>query len=137
MALRALLLTTGLTLAVTAPWAAAAPGPTAFQSPSGNIGCFIGADAVRCDIRAHDWPTPKKPSSCDVDYGQGLQVGPGSTRGSFVCAGDTTLGSGRKLAYGRSITRGHLWCTSRASGMTCRNARDHGFTLSRKAAQRF
>jgi hypothetical protein len=117
-----------------APASAEAVG---FQSPSGNIGCFMTKTAVRCDIRHHEWPLPPKPPSCDVDYGQGVQVGK-RRKGSFVCAGDTTLGQGRKLPYGQSIRRGRFRCKSRTDGMRCVNRRNkHGFLLSRERVNLF
>jgi hypothetical protein len=39
------------------------------------------------------------------------------------------------LPYGQSWQRAGLTCLSEQSGVSCRNARGHGFTLSR-AAQR-
>jgi Family of unknown function (DUF6636) len=108
-----------------------------FHSPSGNIGCILSKSGVRCDIAQHDWPTPKKPGWCDVDYGQGLQVGKHG-RASFVCAGDTVLHSGGPLAYGESTRRGRFRCRSKVTGMKCVNVRNgHGFNLSREHAKRF
>jgi hypothetical protein len=111
---------------------------TGFQSPSGNIGCVIGRrGGVRCDIRNREWSPPPKPASCRLDWGFGLTVGL-RRRGRFVCAGDTTLGQGRRLAYGEAIRRGRFRCLSRRSGMRCTNRRNgHGFSLSRERARRF
>jgi len=110
---------------------------TFFQSPSRNIGCVITKRGVRCDIAERDWRPPPKPSSCPVDWGEGLTVGRrGQAR--FVCAGDTVLGMGRRLQYRRSIRRGRFRCTSRRKGMHCVNRRNaHGFELSRERARRF
>jgi hypothetical protein len=59
-------------------------------------------------------------------------------RGHFICAGDTVLNDRRRLAYGSSIRRGRYLCTSRRSGMRCRNSRTgHGFKLSRQRARGF
>lgn len=109
----------------------------AFQSPSGNIGCYITKGSVRCDIAEKNWPTPRKPRTCDVDYGQGLAVGKRGKAG-FVCAGDTTLHAGPVLDYGETIRRGRFRCKSRTHGMRCVNRRNgHGFFLSREFAKRF
>ena len=43
-----------------------------FQSPSGNIACAMGGGIVRCDILEHSWSPPPKPSSCDLDWGNGV-----------------------------------------------------------------
>ncbi len=116
-----------LAVALAAPSSAAAL--TTFSSPSRNIGCYMDRSSVRCDIRSRTWSPPRKPASCDVDYGQGIGLG---RRASFVCAGDTALGAKRRLAYGSTIRVGHFTCTSRTGGMTCRNhLTSHGFTLAR------
>ena len=127
----ALILAAALSLAL-----AAEAGAVSFQSPSENIGCALTKAGVRCDIAQRDWNPPPKPASCPVDWGQGLTLGRRG-RGRFVCAGDTVLNVGRRLAYGRSIRRGRFRCTSRRSGMRCVNRRNgHGFFLSRQHAGR-
>jgi hypothetical protein len=114
-----------------------------FHTPDANIGCVVlagkysqGGEA-RCDIAEHSWPTPKKPASCDVDYGGGLAVG-SHGRAGFVCAGDTTLHQGKKLAPGAAVAAGPYRCVNLGEAVRCVN-RDtgHGFKLSRTAAQRF
>ena len=117
--------------------ASAAAAPVSFQSPSGNIGCYMDRNGVRCDIAEHTWPTPPKPAWCEVDYGFGLFVGK-RRRATLLCAGDTTLHQGRVLAYGRSVRRGRFRCRSRTDGMRCVNRRNgHGFFLSRDRVSRF
>jgi hypothetical protein len=114
-----------------------------FHSPDGNIGCamIFGKDAfggqARCDIAKHDWPTPPKPKSCELDYGQGLVVG-AHRKASFVCAGDTALHQGKVLPVGQAVKLGPYKCKSLPGAMRCIN-RDtgHGFKLSRKVAKRF
>ena len=124
-------------LAIALSAAAQASASGFFQSPSGNIGCVISRHAVRCDIREHDWTAPPKPASCELDWGSGVAVDRHG-RAGIVCAGDTTLGAGRHLAYGDSIARGRFRCVSRRRGMRCVNRRnDHGFALSRERARRF
>lgn len=120
--------------ALAVPATAAAVG---FQSPSRNIGCMMDTSGVRCDIRERSWSPPPKPSSCELDWGQGLVVGR-SGRGRFVCAGDTAAGDGRRLAFGTSIRRGRFSCSSSTAGIRCVNRRNgHGFFLSRQRARRF
>ncbi|WP_354697228.1 DUF6636 domain-containing protein [Paraconexibacter sp. AEG42_29] len=117
------------------PSEAVRPSPvddlTSFASPSRNIGCAVGPSYARCDIKTKSWSAPAKPASCEYDYGQGLEV-TSAGAGRVVCAGDTALPPPglRRLAYGQSVTRGGITCTSRTSGVTCRNGRGHGFTLS-------
>lgn len=116
---------------------AAAAHAGAFQSPSGNIGCYLSSSGARCDIADHRWHAPAKPKRCDLDWGNGLGINRKGRRGYVVCAGDTTLHQGRRLAYGRSLRAGGITCTSRVSAMTCRNAAGHGFRLSRESYRLF
>lgn len=125
--------------------AAVAAAPAAakivsFQTPSRNIGCIgetaAAGNTVRCDIRVRNWSPPPRPRGCTLDWGQGLTLD-ARGRARFVCAGDTALNNGRRLAYGTSIRIGTIVCRSRVTGLTCTNRRGHGFTLSRQRARRF
>ena len=91
---------------------------TALNSPSGNIGCYIDPNSVRCDIQERDWAPPPKPASCNenVGWGQGLTLSVGEPA-SFVCAGDTALTTGDPLAFGDKIVAGPIECTSAESGI--------------------
>src|SRR6188768_1241865 len=83
----------------------------AFTSPSGNIGCILDQESVRCDIRERTWDPGKVPKDCELDYGQGIEMRAGDFP-HFVCAGDTTLGAGPPLPYGEVTTKGLLSCES-------------------------
>ncbi len=102
-----------------------------FTSPSGNIGCAIEPGHVRCDIDQRSWSPPPRPADCpsQTGYGQGISLnahGPAE----FVCAGDTTLGTGSALAYGQYHASGGVSCNSEYAGMRCSNSDGHGFVLS-------
>lgn len=148
-----LVVATALTLAVVAAGFAAIPasaGSTApaatgatergsrhvyFTSPSGNIGCLLTRRRARCDIAEYNYSPPPKPASCDFDWGQSLQV---RKRAHFICVSDTVAVGDRVLRYGDSLRRGNRKCTSRRSGMVCRNLHTgHGFRLSRDDVDRF
>jgi hypothetical protein len=103
-----------------------------FFSPSHNIGCYLTADQTRCDVLKREWTIPR-PSGCptDLDWGFGATLTPRG-RGRAVCAGDSALGSGKTLKYGRSISRFGFTCTSSKAGMRCRNRAGHGFFVSRQ-----
>jgi len=105
-----------------------------FTSPSGNIGCMLSGDLLRCDIAARDWSPPPRPADCPdfTDYGQGILVHPYGPA-TFVCAGDTALGGGPALPYGQFQAGGGMSCNSEPSGMRCSNSDGHGFTISRQA----
>ncbi len=110
-----------------------------FKTPSGNIGCLYESSPayLRCDIRSGLVPKPSRPRSCDLDWGDSVSLGRnGGTK--VVCHGDTVLSSSAPvLRYGSTWTRGAFTCTSRRAGLTCENAADHGFFLSRASWRRF
>ena len=124
---------TAVALAALAALPAAAAGLTSFQTPSKNIGCiggtFDGRQFLRCDIGRTRVPAPPRPSTCDADYGNAFEMSP-SGRAHRICHGDTALGGPRVLGYGRSIRIGAFSCTSRQTGLTCRNRAGHGWFLS-------
>jgi hypothetical protein len=127
-----------LLLAVAAGAHAAGDGfRDGFRTPSGNIVCAYYAGSLRCDIGRGLRPRPRRPRSCDVDYGQGLTV-MGRGRASIVCAGDTVLFHDvPTLRYGRTWRSGGITCISRSVGLTCRNADGRGFFLSRERYRLF
>jgi hypothetical protein len=116
-----------------------------FETPSHNIACGWFAEGtkpsdtyLRCEIRSLLSPMPKRPPSCDVDWGYGMSIA--STGGaSVLCAGDTIRRQGSRsiLAYGATWRRQGFVCTSAFVGLTCRNTSGHGFFLSRERWKRF
>ena len=104
---------------------------TAFSTPSGNIGCVMDPEYVRCDIRDRSWEPPPEPSSCELDFGQGIELA-NETRSHLVCAGDTTLGAEDTLEYGETSKVGPYRCVSAAAGITCQAETGHGFFLSKE-----
>lgn len=108
------------------------PADQFFQSPTGNIGCVVSAGYARCDVAERDWNPGPRPSDCPkiTDYGQGIEFEPGS-EARLVCAGDTTLGAGKKLPYEESIVKGDVTCTSTEEGVTCGDVEGNGFFISR------
>lgn len=113
--------------------AVAQAGP--FQSPSGNIGCYVSKQGARCDIRHKQWKAPPKPKNCELDWGGGLAVDRQGKAG-VVCAGDTALNQGPVLAYGKTFTKGRFRCKSTMSGVRCNNIETgHGFFISRQTYQ--
>jgi hypothetical protein len=111
-----------------------------FRSPSGNIHCqyfAVDGDAtIRCDLRQiSNRPLPR-PRDCDLDWGQAFEISGRANRGTPLCHGDTVQDNRLPvLPYGQHWQRAGLTCISEQNGVSCRNARGHGFTLSR-AAQR-
>jgi hypothetical protein len=130
--------------ALTALFAPVAMAQEGFRSPSGNIHCQFfaaggGSDAtIRCDLRQTSNRPPPRPRDCDLEWGQAFEISARATHGTRLCYGDTVQDNRLPvLPYGRSWQRAGLSCTSDRSGVTCRNARGHGFTLSRGAQRVF
>ena len=119
----------GIAVLATAPAAPAAL--VSFQTPSRNIGCIGDATYLRCDVRTTTAPIPPRPRSCDLDWGDAFGMAPRS-RSRRICHGDTALGAGPVLRYGRSRRIGPFRCVSQTAGLTCRNRAGHGWFLSRQ-----
>ena len=137
MTLRAAVASAAVIVASAAPPGEAAPeaAGSAFVLPSRNIACLylqaarsIGPASLRCDILSGLRPEPRR--RCELDWtGVAMRA---RTRAAAQCAGDTVYDRRAPvLRYGRSWRRGAFRCVSRRSGLTCRNAADHGFFLAR------
>lgn len=99
-----------------------------FRTPSGAVGCAYyrdpsSAPSVRCDVRGggdHAWTVRA------------------TGRARRTRATDTVLDPRAPvLAYGHTRRFGRIACTSRPTGLTCRNADGHGFTLARERQRIF
>lgn len=118
-----------------ATFSVTANADVSFKTPSNNIGCYGTSTEVRCDIRTSSAKRPPKPRSCRADWGTAFEL-TRTGRGHGRCVSDSALpypGSGmRTLRYGTSIrVNNRITCTSRTTGLTCRNTRGHGFLLSK------
>jgi hypothetical protein len=101
----------------------------AFKSPTGNITCVMSTESgsfTQCELRSMPRrggffiPRRGRVSRYDVSSYDDL------SNQRFV------------LRYGRSRSLGRFKCSSRYSGMTCRNrASGHGFTISRQRQRVF
>lgn len=122
---------------------AAASGVRGFQSPSRNIVCagYTGSQpaSLRCDITSGLRPRPARPKGCKFDYGGSLGLG-AHGRGRVLCVSEAPLADPTKapvLAYGRTWHDGPFTCTSRVTGVRCRNLDGHGIFLSRQHSYLF
>lgn len=100
-----------------------------FQTPSKRIMCaYIGQTTRSAEIR------------CDLTFLNDVAyvVGP-KGKGRRVHVTDAVGDPKAKVvAYGHSVSYGRYTCTSRTSGLTCRNrATKHGFTVSREKRRVF
>ena len=106
-----------------------------FHTPSDNIHCVLMSgdfEGARCDMLALTQSFPKRPVDCDLDWGDAFEIGATDRQGHVVCHGDTVISpDSMELGYGASATLGEFTCTSQKTGMTCTNARGHGFSIAR------
>lgn len=111
-----------------------------FQSPTGNIGCFImtGEETMaRCDIADYTPSFVNDQGLCELDYGNAFAVGQYG-RGGVACVGDTALlEDAEVLEYGEEISIGGITCWSEKTGMTCANNNGHGFSVSKRKQEVF
>ncbi len=115
-----------------------------FRTPSGNIHClFTEAEAeypanLRCDIMQVDTPLPRAPRDCDGEWGRSFSISAGDVIGEMICTGDAVFNeSNPVLDYGQTWQQSGFTCTSEQSGISCFNAKRHGFSLSRSVRKVF
>jgi hypothetical protein len=113
-----------------------------FRSPSSNIFCQADkADAgyvLRCDVMKISNKPPPKPKDCDLDWGRAFEISDTAASAQRLCYGDTVANEALPpLAYGATWQRHGFSCKSEQSGVTCTNAKGHGFELARGAQRLF
>lgn len=108
--------------------AAAEAAVKTFRSPSGQLGCMYYND-------------PDVPASvrCEWTGGNDRAVVVERTgKGKRIRITDTVMDPGaRVLPYGTTRRYGPIRCTSRRTGITCKNRAGHGFTVSVQARKVF
>lgn len=121
----------------------ASAGAVTFSSPTGNIICVGDTDeivGVECYIDNIQKSTVKKPAGCQLDWGQTFFVGR-TGKAQVVCHGDVpesaTAPYYKPLGYGQTQYGKGWTCTSKKTGMTCKNQVGRGFTLSRNSQKTF
>ena len=114
--------------------------PIGFQTPSKNVYCQFyaedGPSTLRCDMMQVD-VQPRPPVPCEGDYGRAFEM---TARGPAerICRSDTLYDPSLPvLAYGEIWQRGGFTCRSEQTGLTCFNAMEHGFSLSRARQEVF
>ena len=110
-----------------------------FRSPTGNINCILYSDpsgaTARCDLMELTQSYTKKPAGCEFDWGRSFAVD-NTGKGYLACVSDAVGGGGvAVLRYGQAVSLGGISCVSAETGMTCTNAKGHGFSVA-KAKQK-
>jgi hypothetical protein len=114
-----------------------------FRSPSGNIHCYYDSKAyapngsqplLTCGLSHADYAMRLQRRCLAGDWhGFGLRT---NAKPAIFCSGNPDFSIHpvyTALAYGKSWTRGRFTCTSRITGVTCRNAGGHGLFISRQS----
>jgi hypothetical protein len=111
-----------------------------FRSPTGNIRCFVG-NRLYCSIGSAAYAERlqarcMRPDGSGVDWhGFALTA---TRRATVFCTSNpaynpkTQRPSYPRLAYGKTFRHGAFSCTSRITGVTCRNRAGHSLFLSRQ-----
>jgi hypothetical protein len=113
-----------------------------FRSPSGNIKCYYNpkgltsrgfTPVLRCSLNHADYAVTLQ-HRCESGDWHGFTLTP-TRKPLLFCPGGATGDHPvyRTLAYGKSWQRGPFTCTSRVTGVTCRNRTGHGLFISRQA----
>lgn len=119
---------------------AADRGATYFETPSGNIACFLLSYDVRlvdCVVQERDFADPPRPADCNLDWAPQFTLGGDSSYGA--CRGDVDgTPTDTVLRYGGTAVNGPITCRSEVTGLSCTNDKtSHGFTISRATYRLF
>ena len=133
-------LAAALALSALLPGFAWAQSANSIQTPSHHIFClYQPADgpspaSVRCDLlepKLQSMPTPRQ---CTGEFGDAFAITANGARGSAMCHSDAVRNlQSPVLAYGAAWRPDGFTCVSRSTGLSCANAKGHGFTISREA----
>jgi hypothetical protein len=115
-----------------------------FRSPTGNIRCLYvpGRPSLfLCSLARANYAKQLQarclgPSRSGVDW-HGFSLGP-TTRGKVLCTGGILYNPIQRptyvtLPYAKTWRRGAFTCSSRVTGVTCRNPKGHGLFVSRES----
>jgi uncharacterized protein DUF6636 len=111
-----------------------------FQSPSGNINCFLGTDlkdaaTVTCEVKNHTWRALPRPANCPLNWGSRVRLDQGRAA-ELDCYAQQMPTPDQTLAYGQTKSQGPITCDSETGGMTCTDtSTGHFFRVSRDTYQ--
>ncbi len=116
-------------------------GTFRFQTPSGNIACYLGPAErggtdgfVACEIGDHTYSAPPPPPTCHLAWGGRIKLAQGG-QPEFACHGDTMRSADLPtLDYGETAFSGAIRCAIEPAGITCTDtSTGHFFRLSRES----
>lgn len=135
VSIRVLLAAAVLLAGAPAVASAAETSITGFQTPSKTTACavtvFEDVVSLRCDVSQATTETPRKPESCEYDYGFAFGMAP-TGRSRRLCVSDTPFDpSFEVLAYGERYKRRGFTCGLTRVRLRCVNRSGRGWELSR------
>jgi hypothetical protein len=131
------------TAATALPLAATANAgvPPSFQTPSGNILCWVADNAASCRVITYAYAVPPPPGDCmSPGWGNSFFLDQGKPP-FLTCDSDPSgtyngLRTHTTLGYGQTQSVGVMTCDSETSGVTCTdNSSGHFFRVSRDSYQ--
>jgi hypothetical protein len=111
-------------------------GPPSFQTPSGNITCWVDDKVASCEVDNRSYEPP--PGNCalaqNFDWRHfWLEQGKSP---EILCDRQYDLPSAMTLDYGQTFSVGVMTCDSEPAGLTCTdNSTGHFFRVSRESYQ--
>lgn len=110
-----------------------------FRTPSTNIYCngsMEGGDISCTIVERSSGPAAPRPASCTGNWGHTFSLDRNGPARIECNAHNLRPSRYSSVAeYGTTLQLGENTCQSESTGLTCRNARGHGFFLSRRSQQ--
>ena len=115
-----------------------------FESPSGNITCFVFHPADQEIAYHEDWPLmclifeanwqASGGGGCDLDETRAILLPTnGPAMDGWECHGDVFWPISGAIGYGSTWRFHNISCSMERTGVSCTNGRGNGFKLSRAA----
>jgi hypothetical protein len=122
--------------AIALPATANAGVPPSFQTPSGNILCWVADNAATCRVIEHTYALPPRGACTEPGWGNSVFLDEG--KAPFLPCDTEQPGEYHgmparvTLAYGQTKSAGVMSCDGEQSGVTCTDSSTgHYFHVSR------
>jgi hypothetical protein len=110
--------------------------PPSFQTPSGNIACWVADNVASCDVNNHTYAPPAGDCALAQNFDwRNFMLRQGESP-ELRCSRQYDLPSAMTLDYGQTYSVGVMTCDSETSGVTCTdNSTGRFFRVSRESYQ--
>jgi hypothetical protein len=137
----ALIATATVPATIALPVTAQAGVPPSFQTPSGNVLCWVTDNAASCRVINHTYAVTPPPGDCTLPgWGNSFLLDQGKPP-FLTCDSDPSgtyngLRTHTTLGYGQKQSAGVMTCDSETSGVTCTDSSTgHFFRVSSDSYQ--